>query len=106
MNEGGYDPRRFTAARRALEEHLRQASPETWRVLDDPEIGFSYMAEALVFSFPSDNEDVFKRMTMAPSLVILKGGSPSSAIQRQAEMRTERSTRRGAVIERKAFRSP
>ena len=75
MNAGGYDPRRFTAARRALEEHLRQASPETWRVLDDPEIGFSYMAEALVFSFPSDNEDVFKRMTMAPSLVILKGAA-------------------------------
>jgi hypothetical protein len=24
MNEGGYDPRRFTAARRALEEHLRK----------------------------------------------------------------------------------
>jgi hypothetical protein len=33
------------------------------------------MAEALVFSFPSDNEDVFKRMTMAPSLVILKGAA-------------------------------
>ena len=75
MNEGGQDPQSFTAARRALEEYLRQASPETWRVLEDPGVGFAQMPEAIVFSFVSDDEDVFERITMARSLEILKGAA-------------------------------
>jgi hypothetical protein len=75
MNEGGQDPQSFTAARRALEEYLRQASPETWRVLEDPGVGFTQMPEAIVFSFVSDDEDVFERITMAKSLEILKGAA-------------------------------
>lgn len=99
MKEGGYDPQRFTAARRALEEYLKQASPGIWRMLEDPGVGFAYMQKELVFSFLSDNEDVFERMRMAPSLEILKGAAPSSTIQRQAEMGTERGINRGDVIE-------
>ncbi len=45
------------------------------RVLEDPGVGFAYMPKELVFSFLSDNEDVFERMTMAPSLEILKGAA-------------------------------
>lgn len=41
MKEGGYDPQRFTAARRALEEYLKQASPGIWRMLEDPGVGFA-----------------------------------------------------------------
>jgi hypothetical protein len=67
-----YDPVRFTAARGALGEYLKQESPETWRVLEDPSIGFSYTPEALVFHFLSEYKDVFERISMAPSLEILK----------------------------------
>jgi hypothetical protein len=67
-----HDPKRFTAARRALEEYVRRESPQTWRVLEDPEVGFSHMAEALVFHFLPSDRDVFETITLAPSLEILK----------------------------------
>ena len=75
MTEGGQDPESFTAAKRILEEYLRRASPEIWRVLEDPGVEFSHLPEALVFAFGSDDEDVFDRITMAQSLEILKGAT-------------------------------
>jgi hypothetical protein len=75
MKEGGQDPESFTAAKRTLEEYLRRASPEIWRVLEDPGVEVSHLPEALVFAFGSDDEDVFDRITMAPSLEILKGAT-------------------------------
>ena len=60
------------AARRTLEEYLRRESPETWRVLEDPDVAFHYTA-ALQFGFSSKDEDVFERLTMPESLEILKG---------------------------------
>ena len=75
MKEGGQDPESFTAAKRTLEEYLRRASPEIWRVLEDPGVELSQLPEALVFDFGSDDEDVFDRITMAPSLEILKGAT-------------------------------
>jgi hypothetical protein len=77
MNEGEYDPRRFTAARRRLEEYLRRESPETWRVLEDPDVGFAY-TDALQFGFSQKDEDVFERLTMPDSLEILKGAAKAA----------------------------
>ena len=71
MEEGEYNPHRFTAARRAFEEYLKQASPEIWRVLEDPDVGFAY-TDALQFGFFPKDEDVFERLTMPESLEILK----------------------------------
>jgi hypothetical protein len=101
MKEGGYDPPNVSPPQGALMKSIssKQASPGIWRVPEDPGVGFAYMQKELVFNFLSDNEDVFERMTRAPSLEILKGAAPGSSIQRQAEMGTERGINRGDVIE-------
>jgi hypothetical protein len=75
MKEGKHDPQRIVYAMRAFEEYFKQASPETWRVLKDSEIGLSFKPEALEYSFLPDDRDVFERMTMAPSIEILKGAA-------------------------------
>ena len=75
MKDGKYDPQRIVCAMRAFEEYFKQASPETWRVLRDSEIGLSFKPDALEYSFLPDDRDVFERMTMAPSLEILRGAA-------------------------------
>ena len=69
--EGKYDPRRLAAARRTIEEYLKRESPETWRVLEDPDVAFHY-TDALQFGFSSKDRGVFEWLTMPDSLAILK----------------------------------
>jgi hypothetical protein len=69
--EEEWNPNRVTEAYQIFKEHLERESSETWRVLEDPEIGKAF-TDALEFFFLSQHRDVFERITMAPSREILK----------------------------------
>jgi hypothetical protein len=70
MNEDEYIPRRFTAALVAFKAHLARESPQTLRVLEDPNVGFAY-TDALQFGFLSQDSDVFEQLTRAEAEILL-----------------------------------
>jgi hypothetical protein len=78
MKKVEYNPLGFSQAMGAFKKHLGQVSPQTLEVLSDPEIGLSYTVEGFVFFFPTEHRDIFDRITMAPSLVVLKGAAQAA----------------------------